>query len=77
MHVQAGQAYGGPLGLPAAQAAVHNELHYEHMSEHETMAWLMDLAGTCPLADLAARGIPRQIDRCNGCCHAWQEIMYH
>lgn len=41
--------------MPAVRAAL--------LSEQETAAWLLDLSGTCPLSDLAARGIPTRLDK--------------
>ena len=62
-HVQAGQSFGAVLGLEAAGAALTPAPQLEPMSEQETAAWLLDLAGSCPLAQLAARGIPAKLDR--------------
>jgi hypothetical protein len=64
--VQAGQSAGGVLGPAAASAALRTAVRAQAMSEQETAAWLLDLAGTCPLAELAARGIPAGIERCAG-----------
>lgn len=60
---QAGQALGGVLGCEAASAALMPAPQLEPMSDQEAATWLLDLAGTCPLAQLAARGIPTKIDR--------------
>jgi hypothetical protein len=62
--VQAAAA-GGPLGLASAQSGLSSTLlRREGMSEPEAASWLLDLAGSGPLAQLAARGIPASIDRC-------------
>lgn len=65
--VQAGQAaVGSPLGLASAAAGLSSTpLRRELMSDPEAAAWLSDLAGSCPLAQLASRGIPTSIDRCD------------
>jgi hypothetical protein len=62
--VQAGQFAGGVLGSAAAGNALRTAVRSQVMSEQESAAWLLDLAGSCPLADLATRGIPACIDRC-------------
>jgi hypothetical protein len=62
--LQVGQSYGVPLGLQAANAAASTALRAVPMSEQETAAWMLDLAGPRSLADLAARGLPASIDRC-------------
>jgi hypothetical protein len=65
--LQAGQTFGGALGHEAASTALMPAPQLEPMSDQEAAAWLLDLAGTCSLAQLSARGIPTKIDRWDHC----------